>query len=147
MDNVNTCNSKFSDLTSEAVAFYWLTSSNAWFWYKTLQLERKECACEPRHDKTNKMSVRPAKTQIRLGGSAWASVQSDQSLRPALTGYLRTQSFFMRTAKTDQTGQMPRLIWVFAGRTFILLVLSEHTAKTRISLGIRPVWSESLPCA
>ena len=30
----------------------------------------------------------------------------------------------MRTAKTDQTGRMPRLIWVFAGRTVILLVLS-----------------------
>ena len=26
-------------------------------------------SCEPRHDKTNKMSVRQAKTQIRLGGS------------------------------------------------------------------------------
>ena len=30
----------------------------------------------------------------------------------------------MRTAKTDPTGRMSRLIWVFAGRTFILLVLS-----------------------
>ena len=55
---------------------------------------------EPRHDKTNKMSVCPAKTRIR------------------------TQSFFMQTTKTDQTGRMPRLIWVFAGRTLILLVLS-----------------------
>ena len=33
---------------------------------------------EPRHDKTNKMSVRPAKTQISLG---MASAQSDQCLR------------------------------------------------------------------
>ena len=49
---------------------------------------------EPWHDKTNKMSVRPAKTR-----SAWASAQSDQSLRCALNGYLRTQCFFMRTAK------------------------------------------------
>ena len=32
----------------------------------------------------------------------------------------------MRTAKTDQTGRMPRLICVFAGRTAILLVLSCH---------------------
>ena len=30
----------------------------------------------------------------------------------------------MRTAKTDQTGRMSRLILVFAGRTLILLVLS-----------------------
>ena len=34
-------------------------------------------AFAPRHDKTNKMAVHPAKTQISLGGSA----QSDQSLR------------------------------------------------------------------
>ena len=32
--------------------------------------------------------------------SAWASAQSDQSLHCALNGYLRTQSFFMRTEKT-----------------------------------------------
>ena len=30
----------------------------------------------------------------------------------------------MRTAKTDQTGQLPRLIRVFIGRTLTLLVLS-----------------------
>ena len=30
----------------------------------------------------------------------------------------------MQTAKTDQTGRMPRLICVYAGRTLILLVLS-----------------------
>ena len=44
--------------------------------------------------------------------SAWASAQSDQNLRCALSA-LRTQAFFMRTTKTDQTG----LIWVFTGRT------------------------------
>ena len=36
---------------------------------------------EPPRDKTNKMTVRPAKTQI-----TWASTQSDQSLRCALNG-------------------------------------------------------------
>ena len=45
--------------------------------------------------------------------SAWASAQSDQSLRCAFNGYLRTGAFFMRTRKT----RMPRLIRVFAGRT------------------------------
>ena len=56
-----------------------------------LVAERSSDVSEPPHDKTNKMTVRPAKTQI--------------------------QAFFMRMTKTDQTGQMPRLIWVFAGRT------------------------------
>ena len=32
----------------------------------------------------------------------------------------------MWTTKTDQTGQMPRLIGVFAGNSLILLVLSRH---------------------
>ena len=36
---------------------------------------------EPRHDKTKKVTVRPAKTQISL-----ASAQSDQSPRCALNG-------------------------------------------------------------
>ena len=40
-------------------------------------------ANKPRHDKTNNVAVRPAKTQIR---SAWASAQSDQRLRCALNG-------------------------------------------------------------
>ena len=38
--------------------------------------------------------------------SACASAQSDQSLCCALNGELRTQAFFMRTAKTDQNGRM-----------------------------------------
>ena len=32
--------------------------------------------------------------------SAWASAQSDQSLRYTLSWWLRTHAFFMRTAKT-----------------------------------------------
>ena len=44
------------------------------------------------------------------------SAQSDQSLRCGLNGYLRTQTFFMRIAKADQTGRTPKLIWVYAGR-------------------------------
>ena len=64
------------------------------------------------HDKTNKMTVRPAKTQVSLGiRPIWSE--------PLLCAQWVAQgpSFFMRTAKTDQTGWMPRLIWVFAGRT------------------------------
>ena len=51
---------------------------------------------QPRHDKTNKMSVRPAKTQFLHANSE----------------------------DSDQTGRIPRLIWVFAGCTLSLLVLS-----------------------
>ena len=53
--------------------------------------------------------VWPAKTR-----SAWASAQSDQRLRSALSGKLRMQCFFVRTAKT----------LIRQGSNVILLVLS-----------------------
>ena len=37
-----------------------------WFWLFGA-LNKKRCSYEPRHDKTNIMAVRPAKTQISLG--------------------------------------------------------------------------------
>ena len=45
--------------------------------------------------------------------TAWAPIQSNQRLRCALYGFAKTQSFFMRTAKTDQTGWIRRLLWDF----------------------------------
>ena len=43
--------------------------------YMTLTDCRYNCTYEPRHDKTNKMAVRPAKSQVSL-----STTQSDQSL-------------------------------------------------------------------
>ena len=57
--------------------------------------------------------------------SAWASAQSDQSSLCA-QWVVKDPSFLHANSKdSDWTGRMPRLIWVFAGRTFILLVLSR----------------------
>ena len=66
------------------------------------------------------MSVRPAKTQISLG------------IRPVWTESLLSEwinlgslaTYWAHSEYSDQTGRMPRLIWVFAVRTLILLVLS-----------------------
>ena len=56
--------------------------------------------------------------------SAWASAQSDQSLLCA-QWVAKDPSFLHADSEdSDQTGRMPRLIWVFAGCTLILLVLS-----------------------
>ena len=75
---------------------------------------------DPRHDKTNKMSVRPAKTQISLGNRP---VWSESSL--CAQWITKDPSFLHADSDySDQTGRMPRLIWVFAGRTLTLLVLS-----------------------
>ena len=75
---------------------------------------------EPRHDKTNRLSVRQAKTQISLGiRPVWSesSLSTWRKLRSLATHWAHNED-------SDQTGRMPRLIWVFAGRTLTLLVLS-----------------------
>ena len=56
--------------------------------------------------------------------SAWASTQSDQS--SLCTQWVAKDPSFLHadSKDSDQTGQMPRLIWIFAGRTLTLLVLS-----------------------
>ena len=67
---------------------------------------------EPPHDKTNKMTVCPAKTQISLG---ICPVWSESSLCAQWVakdpGFLHADS-----GDSDQTGRLPRLIWVFARR-------------------------------
>ena len=75
---------------------------------------------DPRHDKTNKVSMRPAKTQISLG---IRPVWSESSLS-AWRNFGLLATHWAHSEDSDQTGRMPRLIWVFAGRTLILLVLS-----------------------
>ena len=75
---------------------------------------------EPPRDKTNKMTVRPAKTQISLGISPVWSESSLSAWRKL--GSLATH--WVHSKDSDQTGRMPRLIWVFAGRTVILLFLT-----------------------
>ena len=75
---------------------------------------------EPRHDKTNKMTVRPEKNQISLG---IRPVWSESSL--CAKWVAKDPSFLHADSEdSDQTGRMPRLIWVFAGLTVTLLVLS-----------------------
>ena len=75
---------------------------------------------EPPHDKTIKMTVRPAKTQISLG---IRPICSESSL--CAQWIAKDPSFLHADSEdSDQTGRMPRLICVFAGRTVILLVLS-----------------------
>ena len=83
---------------------------------------------ELRHDKINKATVRPAKTQISLG---ICPVWSEYSL--CAQWVAKNQIFLYADSKdSDQTRRMLRLIWVFAGRTFILLVLSCRGSLTLV---------------
>ena len=56
--------------------------------------------------------LRPAKTQISLGICPVWSVFACAQLVPKDQNFLHADS-----KDADQTGRMPRLIWVFAGRT------------------------------
>ena len=76
---------------------------------------------ESPRDKTNEVSVRPAKTQISMG---ICPVWSESSL--CAQWVAKGPSFLHADSKdSDQTGRMPRLIWVFAGHTLTLMVLSR----------------------
>ena len=75
---------------------------------------------EPPRDKTNNVTVHPAKTQISLGIPPVWSESSLSAWRKL--GSLATH--WVHSEDSDKTGRMPRLIWVFTGRTVILLVLS-----------------------
>ena len=64
--------------------------------------------------------LHPAKTQISLGISPVWSGSSLYAWRKF--GSLATH--WVHSENSDETGSMPRLIWVFAGCTVILLVLT-----------------------
>ena len=65
------------------------------------------------HDKTNKMTVHPVKTHISLG---ICPVRSESSL---CAQWVANDPSFLHadSLDSDQTGRIPRLIWVFAGCT------------------------------
>ena len=117
---------------------------------------------EPRHDKTNKVTVRPAKTQIRMGiRPVWSesSLSARWKLGSLATYWVHSEDSDQPHDKTNNVACAPsedsdepghplslisafavhmkkawvlsyplnaqlRLIWVFAGRTVIVLVLS-----------------------
>ena len=97
-------------------------------WMRT-RMKKNENSFEPPHDQTNKMSACPAKTQINLGICPIWSESSPSAWRKL--GSLATH--WAHSEDSDQTGRMPRLIWVFAGHTVILLVLSWGSSF-RVSL-------------
>ena len=80
-----------------------------------------------------KWPVRPAKTQISLGiRPVWS-----ESLLSAWRNIGPLTTYWVHSEDSDQTGQMPRLIWVFAGRTchfvgFLVWQLNYNVRRTEI---------------
>ena len=66
--------------------------------------------------------------------SAWASTQSDQSSLSAWRNLRSLATHWAHSEDSDQTVRMPRLIWVFAGRTLTLLVLSCRGWNEKLSM-------------
>ena len=119
------------------LSFHWAHMPFCWFCHEATQvllyliLE----SYEPRHDKTNKISVHPAKTQISLG---ICPVWSGSSM--CAQWVAKDPNFLHVGSKdSDQTGQMPRLIWVFAGRTVTLLVLSYSGSYSHNEISVLTV--------
>ena len=76
------------------------------------------------------MSVRLAKTQISLGiRPVWSesSLSAWRNLGSLATHWVHSEG-------SDQTGWMPRLIWIYAGRTLTLLVLSCRGSSVGMQL-------------
>ena len=76
--------------------------------------------------------------------SAWASAQSDQSSLSAWRNLGSLAVHWMHSKDSDQTGRMPRLIWVFAGHTVTLLVLSCRGSNSA-HWGIMPQTLDMVP--
>ena len=80
--------------------------------------------------KPAKWHVRPAKTQISLGiRPVWS-----ESLLSAWRKLGSLATHWAHSEDSDQTGRMPRLIWVFDGRTVILLVSSWGRSSWNLTL-------------
>ena len=85
-------------------------------WAAAWQNQQNECA--PSEDQIS-LGIRPVWSGSSL--SAWRKL-----------GTLSTH--WAHSEDSDQTGQMPRLIWVFAGRTLILLVFSCRGSNSEFEL-------------
>ena len=90
----------------------------------------KACNMSRLMTKPTKWHVRPVKTQISLGIRPVWSESSLSAWRKL--GSLATH--WVHSEDSDQTERMSRLIWVFAGRTCHLLVLSWGSSYLSVML-------------
>ena len=88
------------------------------------------------------MTVRPAKTQISLG---IRPVWSESSL---CVQWVAEDPIFLHadSEDSDQTGRMPKLIWVFAGRShFVGFVMRRLICPIEPSKDRPHIWLQSSP--
>ena len=84
--------------------------------------ESMDTVSQPAHDKTYKMAWAPSETQISLSiHLIWS-----ESLLSAWRKIGSLATHWAHSEDSDQTGRMPRLIWVFAGRTIHFVGFVMH---------------------
>ena len=84
--------------------------------------------------KPTKWHVRPAKNQISLG---IRPVWSESSLS-AWRKHGSLATHWAHSEDSGQTGRMPMLIWVFAGRTIIFSQYTENKITLSVLLSTAP---------
>ena len=96
---------------------------------------------EPAHDKPTKWHVRPAKTQISLGiRPVWS-----ESLLSAWRKLGSLATNWAHTEDSEQTGRMPRLIWVFIGRTCYFEPGHPPSLSRIFAVRMKKAWVFSYP--
>ena len=105
-----------STVIHNSIIYHYSSIISLYSWYAVLAVDSTWAA-----ERQNQRYDLCAKQRLR---SAWASAQSDQSLLCAQ--WVAKDLMFLHGDRedSDQTGWKPRLIWIFAGRTVIWLVLS-----------------------
>ena len=100
-------------------------------WVLSCEVQREnEDYKSQRTTKPTKWHVCPAKTQISLGiRPVWS-----ESLLSAWRKLRSLATHWAQSGDSDQTRQIPRLIWVFAGRTWHFVVLSNVGSKHNVNL-------------
>ena len=86
---------------------------------------------EPPHDKTNKVACAPSQDSDQPGHP------------PSLIRVLAVHFMDSLRPKASSCGWMPRLIWVLAGCTVFLLVLSWGSSFSKPIQHGRDIWSDS----
>ena len=106
--------------------YWWSVCTAAWVWddckfkYVLSYLWNEKMLYEPRHDKTNKVTVRPAKTQISLGVRPVFAVRMKKA-------WVLSYPISAQRRLWSDWAELP----------------NKRTAKTLIRLGGCPGWSES----
>ena len=161
MGATNTANLRMLNrvIATKAVSASILWSS--WVNIYTANVAKPTCkmkACEPHHEKNNKMACAPSK-DFRSGWAATQSVQPSLSawknIGSLATHWVHCEDWSAGRMPATQwvhsedwsAGRMSRLIWVFAGRTVVLCkstYKSDSKASTNLYLSLtmwKPVYA------